>query len=105
MLNAKTVFQNVNFFSGAKEEAEDLDFELEELAAAGGVGRPGAFNSSQIRGKGSPKKKFGQPQLGLNFDPESSNSNSNSMGFVNIGPGFSPFSSPLKRDEMSYDWV
>ena len=82
---------------------------MEELAAAGGGGggRPvTAFNSSQIRGKGSPKKKFGQQQqqqLGLNFDPESSNSNS--TGFVNIGPGFSPFYSPLKRDEMSYDWV
>ena len=60
-------------------------------------------------GKMSPKKKMhAQPVQQLpqtfpepNFDPESSNSTS----FVNVGPGFSPFATPLKRDEMSYDWV
>jgi hypothetical protein len=69
----------------------------------------------------SPKKKFSalhqqqqqlhqQQQLSHsysapNFDPESSNSNLTSAGFINVGPGFSPFATPLKRDDQSYDWV
>ena len=95
--------KNVNYFlfEGAKEEAEDLDIEWEDVAT--GAKTP----IGQVRGKGSPKKRSQQQQQlhhsmsAPNFDPESSNS----TGFVNMGPGFSPFASPMKRDEMSYDWV
>ena len=93
---------------GAKEEAEDLDLEWEDLASANGGKNPGS-TPGQIRGgKFSPKKKvLTHSSSAPNFDLESSNSNSNSnsTGFVNIRPGFSPFATPLKRDEMSYDWV
>ena len=94
-----------SLFSGAKEEAEDLDLEWEDVAAAtGGGGGGGGGKPGQVRGKGSPKKKSQSlPASSANstFDPESSNS----TGFINMGPGFSPFAPPLKKDDISYDWV
>ena len=91
---------------GAKEEAEDLDLEWEDVAAAAGTKTgTGQTLPNQFRGgKVSLKKKSQSlPASSSNsvYDPESSNS----TGFVNLGPGFSPFAPPLKRDEMSYDWV
>jgi hypothetical protein len=45
----------------------------------------------------------------LNFFPNSvtNSDDSNSMGegLVNLGPGFAPFQSPSKKDEVNLEWV
>lgn len=85
-------------FVRAKEEAEDLDIEWDEVA--GTMKQITPANSAQGRGKFSPKKRAKPHPISAALQADDDN---NPSSLVNFGPGFTPFST--KKDEVSYDWA